>query len=160
MKKYLISIVCAVSCMFAAKAGDGESRLSVAAGFQFPSTLDAQIGYEHDLSYGNSVEIYGELGNHWQQPTCHMFWKGYYWDGGVSYKHRIHRYKNSILRVRGGATFGADRREFFMGIEAGFEWEYIFPCGIRFCILQKNNVNFFHGDTFRNGLLVGLKFPL
>lgn len=160
MKKFILSFLCFLSITVIARAGDGEGRLSVAAGFQFPETLDAQIGYEHDLGYGNSVEIYGELGNHWQHPTCHMFWKGYYWDGGLNYKYRIHRYKNSILKIRGGMDFGADRKRFFMGIEAGFEWDYVFPSGIRFSLIQKNNVNFLHGDTFRNGLLIGFKFPL
>lgn len=160
MRKHLMMIVCLMAFAITANAGDGEGRLSVAAGFQFPETLDAQIGYERDLGYGNVVEIYGEIGDHWQHPTCHMFWKGYYWSGAMSYKHRIHRYKNSILKIRGGVDFGADQRRFFMGIEAGFEWDYVFPCGIRFTIIQKNNVNFFHGDTFRNGLLVGFKFPL
>jgi hypothetical protein len=30
---------------------------------------------------------------------------------------------------------------------------------VHFTVIQKNNVNFNHGDTFRNGLLIGLKIP-
>lgn len=160
MKKLFLFLICLSGAVMAAFAGDGDSRLTIAGGFQFPETLDAQLGYEYDLSSGSAVEIYGELGNHWQHPTCHMFWKGYYWDGGINYKFRIHRYKNSLLRVRGGIDAGADRRKFFFGVEAGLEWEYVFSSGIRFYIMEKNNVNFLHGDTFRNGLLIGFKFPL
>ncbi len=159
MKKYLIAILCAFS-VISVSAGDGDDRLTVSAGFLFPSTLDAQIGWEHDLSYGNSIEVIAEAGNHWQTPVCHMFWKGYYWDGGVSYKHRLKRFKNGQLRIRGGVIAGAEQKDFFFGPEIGFEYDYVFPNGWRFCVIQKNNVNFLHGDTFRNGLLIGLKVPL
>ena len=36
---------------------------------------------------------------------------------------------------------------------------YVFQNGWEFSLIQKNNVNFLHGDTFRNGLLVGVKIP-
>jgi len=117
------------------------------------------IGYEHPLSYGNAVEIYGEVGNHWQEPTCCRFWKGYYWDGGLVYKQRLARYKNGMLRFRFGPQFGATQKKFFLGVEAGFEYSYVFQNGWEFSLIQKNNVNFLHGDTFRNGLLLGVKIP-
>lgn len=158
MKKYFL-LLAAVLTSIAASA-DGDNRFTVSAGFQFPSTLNAQIGFEHDLSYGNAIEVFGEMGNHWQHPVCHMFWKGYYWDGGVNYKHRLVRFKNGQLRVRGGVDAGADRRKFFFGAEVGFEYDYIFANGWRFCVIQKNNFNFLHGDTFRNGLLLGIKIPI
>ena len=90
MKKYLITLCCAVVAISASAQG----KLAVNAGFLFPSTLNATIGYERPLSYGNTVELYGEAGTHWQEKD---FWKGYYWDGGVVYKHRLGRYKNLIL---------------------------------------------------------------
>ena len=58
------------------------------------------------------------------------------------------------------ATVGAVERKFFLGIEGGFEYNYVFQNGWEFSLIQKNNVNFLHGDTFRNGLLIGLKIPL
>lgn len=87
------------------------------------------------------------------------FWKGYYWDGGLVYKHRLVRYKNGMLRFRFGSQFGATQRKFFLGIEGGFEYNYVFQNGWKFALIQKNNVNFIHGDTFRNGLLIGMKIP-
>ena len=82
MKKYLITLCCAVVAIGASAQG----KLAVNAGFLFPSTLNATIGYERPLSYGNAVELYGEAGTHWQEKD---FWKGYYWDGGIVYKHRL-----------------------------------------------------------------------
>lgn len=149
-------MVCAMTtiCAF---AQDG--KLTINAGFLFPSTLNATIGYEHPLSYGNAVEVFAEMGDHWQTPVCHRFWKGYYWDGGWVYKHRLVRYKNGMLRFRFGPQFGATQRKFFLGIEGGFEYNYMFQNGWEFALIQKNNVNFIHGDTFRNGLLIGMKIP-
>ena len=154
MKKFLIALVCAVVSLGASAQG----KLTVNAGFLFPSTLNATVGYEHSLSYGKAVEIFGVLGNHWKSGAG-QFWTGYYWDGGVLYKHRLVRYKNGMLRFRFGPEFGATQRKFFLGIEGGFEYNYVFQNGWEFSLIQKNNVNFIHGDTFRNGLLIGLKIP-
>lgn len=62
MKKFLFTLICAVTTL-CASAQDG--KLTINAGFLFPSTLNATVGYEHPLSYGNAVEVFGELGNHW-----------------------------------------------------------------------------------------------
>ena len=57
------------------------------------------------------------------------------------------------------ATFGYERElnygnalELFG--EVGNKWP-----GIQFSLIQKNQVSFLHGDSFRNGLLIGLKIP-
>lgn len=102
------------------------------------------------------MELYGEAGTHWHEKD---FWKGYYWDGGIVYKHRLVRYKNGMLRFRFGPQFGAVQKRFFIGLEGGFEYSYVFQNGWEFTLIQKNNVNFLHGDTFRNGLLLGMKIP-
>ena len=67
--------------------------------------------------------------------------------------------RNGTLRFRLGPQFGATQKKFFLGVEAGFEYSYVFQNGWEFSLLQKNNVNFLHGDTFRNGLLLGVKIP-
>jgi hypothetical protein len=104
MKKLIFALLCAVVTI-GASAQDG--KLTVNAGFLFPSTLNATVGYEHPLAYGNALEVFGEVGNHWRKPD---FWKGYYWDGGIVYKHRLARYKNGMLRFRFGPQFGAVER--------------------------------------------------
>ena len=68
MKKFLITL-CFATVSIMASAQDG--KLAVNAGFLFPSTLNATIGYERPLSYGNAVELYGEAGTHWQEQD---FW--------------------------------------------------------------------------------------
>ncbi len=155
MKKSFIALICAIVSIGAS----AQEKFTVNAGFLFPSTLNATVGYEHSLNYGNAVELFGEIGNHWKSGEG-RFWKGYYWDGGLLYKHRLVRYKNGMLRFRFGPEFGAVERKFFLGIEGGFEYNYVFQNGWEFSLIQKNNVNFLHGDTFRNGLLIGLKIPL
>ncbi len=156
MKKILFLFLCAFITIGATAQ---DKKLILNAGFLFPSTLNAMVGYEHPLTYGNAVELYGEVGTHWQTPTCHRFWENYYWDGGLVYKHRLVRYKNGMLRFRFGPQFGAVQRNFFIGLEGGFEYSYVFQNGWEFTLIQKNNVNFLHGDTFRNGLLIGFKIP-
>lgn len=156
MKKFLMALCCAVVSI-GASAQSG--KLAVNAGFLFPSSLNATVGYEHPLTYGNAVELYGETGNHWQKPVCHRFWDGYWWDAGLVYKHRLARYRNGMLRLRFGPQFGAVQKRFFIGLEGGFEYSHVFPGGWEFALIQKNNVNFLHGDTFRNGLLLGVKIP-
>lgn len=156
MKKLTMIILCALATLNVAAQSD---KLTINAGFLFPSTLNATVGYEHPLAYGHAVELYGEVGNHWQKLASENFWKGYYWDGGLAYKHRLVRYKNGMLRLRFGPQFGASQGAFFIGLEAGLEYSYVFRSGCEFTLTQKNNVNFLHGDTFRNGLLMGLKIP-
>ena len=119
MKKLLIALVCAIATL-GASAQQSQGKLTVNAGFLFPSTLNATVGYEHSFGFGSAVELFGEIGDHWKSGQG-QFWKGYYWDGGLLYKHRLARYKNGCFRFRFGPEFGAVERKFFVGHEAGFE---------------------------------------
>lgn len=159
MKKILVILLAVLGLSVPTFAGDRE-HLTVDAGFLFPSSLNATVGYEWVNTNGNAFEIFGEIGDHWQHPVCHNFWKGYYWDGGVQYKHQLKRLKNGTFRIFGGAQFGAVQTKFFLGIRAGFEYNYVFANNWEFTIQQLNTVNFLHGDTFRNGLMIGVKIPL
>lgn len=165
MKQIILSL-CLLLAGLQAKAGDGDKFFTANAGFLFRSTLNASLGYEHELTNGNAVELLGEVGNHWQRnPDTNKFdnanfWRGYYWDGGLLYKHRMAKYKNSALRFRLGPLCGANRGDYFFGVEAGLEYNLTFPSGVQLAFIQKNNVNFLHGDRFRNGLMVGLRIPI
>lgn len=150
------ALLCGAACAARAQ-GD---KLSVDAGFLFPRTLNAAIGYEHALEFGSTLEFYGEMGDHWREPARTDFWKGYYWDFGLSYKPRMARYKNGRLRLRLGLLFGAVSREFYFGIDLGFEYSHVFRNGWEFTATQKNNFCFRRGDDFRNGLLLGVKVPI
>lgn len=160
MKKYILFLMVAIASCIAAQAEGGDNRIGVHAGFLFPSTLNAVVSFEHEMRYGNAIEVFGEAGDHWQQPTCCQFWKGYYWDGGFAYKHRLVRYKNGLLRMRFDGHLGAVKKDFYLGCGVGFEYDYVFPSGVCLSVMQKNDFNFLHGDHFRNGLLLGIKIPL
>lgn len=147
------------------KAGEGDQFFNINAGFLFQNTLNASFGYERELKYGNAIEFYGEAGNKWHKDKVtgkvysDTFWDDYYWDGGLVYKKSLRRFKNSMLKARLGAQFGAHTGDYFFGAEAGLEYNYVFSNGIQLAVIQKNQVNFLHGDSFRNGLLLGLKIP-
>lgn len=158
MNKYVlamfISLVSAVSAF-----AYGDEHFNANIGILAPNCLDATLGYEMDFTDTSSLEIFAEAGNHWQTPVCCKFWKGYYWDGGALYKLRLKKFKNSNFRLRAGALCGADKGNVFCGVELGFEYNHIFKNQWQLSLIQKNNVNFVHGDLFRNGLMIGLKIP-
>lgn len=159
MKRFISFLTVALFCIAPALADDGDQHLTINGGIQSPYTLDATIGYEYEFKNGHAAELYAEAGNHWHTPVCHAFWTGYFWDGGATYKYRIAKFKNGNLKIRGGVQFGSFVREFFIGAELGFEYNYVFKNNWEFALIQKNNFDFIHGDTFRNGLMVGLKIP-
>lgn len=148
------------------KAGVGDDFITFNAGYLYNNTLNASIGYEKELDYDNAIEVFGEAGDRWEKDdvcgkVCtKSFWRRYYWDGGVLYKKNVTRWRNSSLRVDVGPVFGAYRGNFFYGIEGSFEWSYVFRSGWKFVVKQKNNVGFRKGDTFRNGVTIGVKIPL
>lgn len=158
MKRILFSII-SILLFLPAIAGERD-RLTFNAGYLYPNTLNANIGYEHETENGNAYEIFGEAGDHWRHPVCHNFWKGYYWDGGAVYKHQLKRLKNGSFRVFGGAHCGAEQTHVFFGIRAGFEYNYVFKNNWQFSISQLNTVNFLKGDLFRNGIMLTFKIPL
>lgn len=147
-------------------AGEGDDRFSLQAGFLIPNTLNVQLGFEHELKYGNAYEIFFEAGDRYRKdPLCgkycsDVFWKGYYWAGGATYKKMLRKFKNSNLRIKAGPQFGAYKGDFTYGGEISFEYNIQLEIGVQVTITQKNQVNFKHGDDFRNGLLIGFKIPL
>lgn len=156
MKKFVLTLICIISA-FGCFAQE-RSNINVNAGFLFPSTLNATVGYEHHLWDGNYGEIFGEMGNHWMTGKGN-FWKGYYWDFGLTFKYRMKEYKNGNLYFRIGPQVGAVQRKVAVGFDVGIEYNYVFSNGIIFSVIEKNDFNFIHGDTFRNGLLIGVKIP-
>lgn len=158
--KQLILSICLLLATLQAKAGDGDKFFNANMGFLLRPTLNASLGYEHELNNGNAVELFGEVGNYRQQNTEAARFNAYYLDGGLLYKHRLTKYKNSALRLRLGPLCGANRGNFFLGVEAGMEYNLTFPSGVQLALIQKNNLNFLHGDKFRSGLMIGLRVPM
>lgn len=164
MKQVILTTIMALSAIMA-WAGDGDNRFTLSAGFLVPNTLNAQIGYEREIKYGNALELYFEAGNRYRKdPVCgkfcsDVFWKGYYWAGGAVYKKMLAKYKNANLKFRIGPQFGAYKGDFTYGTELSFEYNIQLQNGMQIVLMQKNQINFNHGDSFRNGIHVGLKCP-
>ena len=89
MKRMIFSLIGLVM-IINALAGERE-HLTVNAGYLYPNTLNANVGFELETENGHAYEFFGELGDHWRTPVCHNFWKGYYWEGGAQYKHQLKR---------------------------------------------------------------------
>ena len=157
MKKIIAFLM--MAALWLPSLADEPKRVSINAGIFAPYTLDATLGYELPVGYGKSISIFAEGGNHWQTPVCHMFWKKYFWDGGLEYKHRIVRYKNGSLRLFGGVYCGAWIKDFYFGCHIGIEYNYTFANNWQISISQKDKFNFLHGDLFSNGLIFGVKIP-
>lgn len=140
---------------------DDSSRIAVNAGVFAPYTIEATAAYERATGYGHSWVAQIEAGTHWQTPVCHMFWKKYFWGGGLGYRHRLARFKNGSFRIGGDVNCGAFEKRVTVGFDVLFEYNYTFPNAWQFFISQKNSFNFLHNvDTFRNGLMIGLKIPI
>ncbi|KAB4177745.1 hypothetical protein GAQ04_24305, partial [Bacteroides uniformis] len=98
-------------------------------------------------------------------PVCNKvcsdsFWSYKTFGIGAAYKPTISRGKNSNLRWRFGADLGANRKGFQASIDIGLEYSYSFRNGMQVFVMQKNDFVFWTRDHFRNGLLVGVKFPI
>lgn len=156
MKRILFSLVCALFSAVA-MAGNGDEYFTVKSGFLFPQTGNIQLSYERGLDYDTYAEIFGELSSKFKKAEDG---KDYYWGGGFGLKKGLKRYKNSALYLTGEIHAGAYVKEFFFGAGLGLEYAYTFRSGLQFVIQQKNQVNFLHNDTFKNGVLLGLRIPL
>ena len=161
MRRFLISLCLVATVAIGAFAGDGDEYVNVSGGFLFNSTLNASFGYELELSYSDALELFGEVGDRWHKTDGGTTFKtDYYWGGGILYKKSLKRFKNMSLRFRFGPECGAHTGDYFFAVEGGLELNLVFPNRVQLSVVQKNQVGFFHGDTFRNGLLIGVSCPL
>lgn len=161
MRRVLFSLFLLVAATLGAFAGDGDEYVNVNGGFLFNSTLNATLGYERELSYSDALELFGEVGDRWHKAGGETTFKtDYYWGGGVLYKKSLKRFKNASLRLRFGPECGAHTGDYFFAVEGGFELNVSFPNRMQLSVVQKNQVGFFHGDSFRNGLLIGIRCPI
>ena len=148
MKRKFLLAIAMVMTFSLSWAGDGDNRIAVQAGLLFQNTLNAQIGFEHELKYGNAYELFFEVGDRYRRdPVCgkfcsDVFWKGYYWSGGAAYKKVLAKGKNTIFRIKGGPQFGAYKGDFTYGGEISFEYNIQLEIGVQITFTQKNQFNF------------------
>lgn len=161
MKRFVFPLCLMMTVIVGAYAGEGDEYVNVNGGFLFNSTLNATFGYERELSYSDALELFGEIGDRWHEIDGETSFKtDYYWGGGVLYKKSLKRFKNASLRFRFGPECGAHTGDWFFAVEGGFELNVSFPNRVQLSLVQKNQVGFIHGDTFRNGLLIGIRMPI
>ena len=161
MKRFVFSLCLMMTVVMGTYAGDGDEFVNMNGGFLFNSTLNATIGYERELSYSDALDLFGEIGGRWHEIDGETTFKNdYYWGGGVLYKKNLRRFKNASLRFRLGPECGAHTGDWFFAVEGGFELNVSFPNRVQLSLIQKNQVGFIHGDTFRNGLLIGIRVPI
>ena len=161
MRKKFFTLCLMVAVTLGAYAGNGDQFFTVNGGFLFNSTLNGTLGYERELSYSDALELLGEIGGRWHDADGGTTFKtDYYWGGGILYKKSLKRYKNASLRLRFGPECGAHTGDWFFAVEGGLEFNLVFPNRVQLSVVQKNQVGFIHGDTFRNGLLIGIRVPI
>ena len=147
-------------------AGDGDKFFNISGGWQWKNTVNAVVGLEFEGKYHNAYELYIDLATAYDKcPVCNKvcsdsFWSYKTFGIGAAYKPTISRGKNSNLRWRFGADLGANRKGFQASIDIGLEYSYSFRNGMQVFVMQKNDFVFWTRDHFRNGLLVGVKFPI
>lgn len=155
--KRLLFILTALCTSIVMMAGNGDSYFSIKAGFLFPKTFNGEISYQHALDYDTSIELFGELGK--KIVDSHQA-EDYYWAGGLAYHKGMKRYKNAELKLLGECHAGAHIRRIFFGFGIGLEYAYTCSNGLQIVLQQKNQVNFLRNDTFKNGIMVGVRYPI
>lgn len=172
MKKILT--LCAVLMLAVSNsyAGDGDTFLNVSGGWQLNSQrlksniVNAVIGMEFEGKYHNAWEVYVDLSTAYEKCPVHgkvdskSFWSYKTFGIGGAYKPAFIRGKNSNVRWRFGTDIGANENSFQASVDIGIEYSYTFKNGMQILVMQKNDFVFWSRDHFRNGVLVGVKFPL
>lgn len=148
-------------------AGEGDGHFGIQTGIMYPRIFNATLSYDLETNYHNAYEVYVDYFTQWDKcGTCDKvcmdsFWKRRYGLGiGAAYKPAIHRGHNQFGRLRLGADVGTNTRGFALGIEVGYEYVFSFQSGVQLVIQQKNEVTFWSKPTFKNGLLLGVRFPM
>lgn len=167
MGKIMTAMSLVLVSALSASAGEGEKYVGLQTGLLYPRIYNIVLSAEMETSYHNAWEAYVDYQTQWNDcPTCgkvcmRSFWKGRFsYCFGAAYKPALSRGKNSVFRARLGADLGVCNKDFALGVGIGFEYVYTTRCGIQLVFQQKNEVMFWGKPTWRNGALVGVRFPL
>ena len=167
MKKVIVVLLMMV-CLGVSKsyAGEGNVYVNFGGGWQYRNTLTSLLALEFETRYHSAWEFNVNISNEYRKCPIHgvvdrgSFWYKQSYTVGGAYKGRLMRWKNSTLKYRLGVDFGAEEHAFQLGLGVGLEYNYTFKNKMKLFVLQKNDFRFWAGDTFRNGLLVGIKIPI
>lgn len=166
-KKGMIVILSLLFGLIQVQAGEKDRYLGIHTGVMYPRIFNITASYELETAYHNAWEAYVDYATQWDEcPDCEKvcmdsFWKERYsYAFGLAYKPAFKRGKNSVGRFRMGVDLGSCNRDFALGVELGFEYAMTLKNRVQLVLQQKNEVTFWGKPTFKNGLLVGIRFPL
>lgn len=166
MKKILILCVVLFGLLSPLAASDGEKFFQVGTGILYQRGWDLTVGIEQETRYHNAWEYFGNVYLKWEEcASCghvcpESFWKSYNtWALGAAYKPALVRKRNSVGRIRLGASLGSDRHELLGGIHVGYEQNYALRNGMVLYWQVKSDLMINGKDLFRTGLALGIKLP-
>ncbi len=167
MKKIIIVLLLMVGLGTAKSyAGEGNVYFNLGGGWQYKNTITSMLSMEFETRYHSAWEVNINLSNEYRKCPIHnvidseSFWYKQSFSVGGAYKGRLIRWKNSTLKYRFGVDLGAEESDFQLGLGVGLEYNYTLKNNMKLFVLQKNDFRFWAGDTFRNGLLIGIKIPI
>lgn len=167
MKKLWMIGIVLLGLSTGVSASDGEKLIQVGTGLLYQRGWDVTIGVEQETRYHNAWEYFGNVYLKWEDcSSCghicpESFWKSYRALGvGAAYKPSVVRTRNSVGRIRLGASVGSDRDEFLGGVHVGYEHNYAMRSGLVLFWQVKSDLMINGKDLFRTGLVLGVKFPI
>lgn len=167
MKKFVLMILMSIVMMHSAMASERDNRFSVSTGLLYERGWDATFAVELETRYHNVWEYFGNVYLKWEDcPSCNhvcpeSFWKSYNtWNLGVAYKPMVFRTRNSVGRMRFGASVGSDTEAVIGGLHVGYEQDYVLRSGFILFWRVKADMVINGLDLFRTGAEIGFKVPL
>ncbi|UZS00022.1 hypothetical protein [Chondrinema litorale] len=181
MKRLFITLLI-LSSHSLLKAQKGFNYLDVAGGTMIKNQLVSEISYEWVGKYYSAHEVFLEYAidkgdeifkkqndkdfslqdtdnstdTIIYNPNDHIrnFMVGY------AYKPLITRNKNVALNLRTAGSTGTNELDFIASLSLGFELNVTFSNGWVWTLREKNQVVFYDPQSWRIGLLTGIKIPL
>lgn len=167
MKRIATLIILAVAVATGARAGEGDTYVSLNAGLMYPRVLNITASYQMEKAYGHAIELYIDYQTQWNYcPTCgkvctDSFWKSRYsYAIGAAYKYTLRKGKNTATRLRVGGDLGGSNRRFAASLEGGLEYAVTLPGRMQLVLTQKNEIMFWGKPTWKAGALIGVRMPL
>ena len=165
MKK-LIVLFSLFLLSISAKAGEGDTYISVSGGILHYNAVSAEVAFEKTLAYHNAYEIgldyYNQVFSHPKDSLGNEINRHALLFQGA-YKYNLVRYKNANLRFRLAGGIGVDDREHFTcSVTPGFEYTYTTEVGLQLFVQEKTQFSFWSSNKswFRVGVMIGVKIPL
>lgn len=141
-------------------------HLMLGLGASYPNGLEANLAYEHETEYHSAWEYFGSYYIKYEKDpevghiTNETFWHNYNnWLIGVAYKPCVSRGRNHHGNFRIGGSAGSDLDKWLGAVNLGYEHTYNLYNGWSLYYQIKEDIVFRGKDTFRTGVVVGVKVP-